>query len=172
MQCRHPHVSHGRRLALEVRSQRFGFACFEGTNMLDWGVREYNDPETAARKVRSLIVLYSPAVAIARRVRCPSNKQPYSGIDAMHKIRGEFKRLGVTSVILNRKRIKEFFTAYGCRTKQQIASWLADSSPILKRILPKPRRPWTPERHVMVVFDAVATDVVFAGYWDIRSPEP
>jgi hypothetical protein len=155
------HTSRERRLALEVRSGRFGFAYFEGAQLLDWGARVHVDCETVARKMRSLISLYSPTVALARRARRLPGKPPCSATEALHTIRIELRHQSVTFVLLNRKRIREFFAQHSCRTKHEIASRLADSFPTLKSILPKPRRPWTPERHAMIIFDAVATDIAF-----------
>jgi hypothetical protein len=81
--------------------------------------------------------------------------------DTMQKIRMELKRQAVTLVVVERKTIQDFFKACGCRNKHQIASRLSLDLPILKWMVPKPRRPWNPEPHTTIVFDAVATDAVY-----------
>jgi len=157
-----------RTLSLEVRSHRFGFAFFEGWNLLDWGVRRYPDCGVAAAKLGSLVTLYSPSVVVIRQVRRVRGKEQSSAAKAIHEIRRELVRSKIKYAILKRPRIQDFFAGYDCRTKHEIASRLAGHFPTLKSMVPRPRRPWTPEPHATVIFDAVGTNAAFVG----KLPDP
>src|SRR5579871_5998880 len=153
-----------RQLALEIRSRRFGFVLSEGSSLLDWGARRCVDAETAARKVRLLLTFYEPGVVVVRQMRRTSRQSRSVAIDALRRIRIEIRQHGTKFILINRKVVQNFFAGNGCRTKHEIASRLADQFPMLKGILPKPRRPWSPEPHATVVFDAIATDVAYNGH--------
>jgi hypothetical protein len=150
-----------RRLALEVRSKRFGFAVFEGERLLDWGASRCSHFEIAARKVSALVLRYAPSVALARRIRRTANNLQDSTPDVMRSIRRALKRQAVTFVILQNRRLRGFFRANGCRNKHQIAMRLALEFPMLKRMVPKTRKAWDPEPHTTIVFDAIATDLAY-----------
>jgi len=149
-----------RRLAFEVRSQKFGFAVFEGAQLLDWGIRRA-DSGVTARKIRALVLQYAPDLAVARRVRRVSSSLHDATEGTMQKIRMELRHNAVKLVFVERKRIREFFRACGCRNKHQIASRIALDFPVLETMVPKPRKPWDTEPGATAVFDAVATDIAY-----------
>jgi hypothetical protein len=155
------HSSPERRLVLEVRSRRFGFVLSEGSSILDWGARRCTDSETAARKVRGLLTFYGPGVVVARQMRRTSHQSRSVAIDVLRRIRIEVKQYGTKFILIHPKIVQNCFAGHGCRAKHEIASRLVDHFPMLRGILPKPRRPWTPEPHSTVVFDAMATYVAY-----------
>jgi hypothetical protein len=148
-----------RRLVLEVRRRRFGFVLFEESRLLDWGTGRCTDHGTAARKVRALLLSYSPVIVITRRRR-----RRFQGGACAHdlrQVRIEIEHRGIKFTSISERRVRSFFARYGHETKQEIAVRLASEFPVLKPVLPKPRKPWNPERHATVIFDAVATDVAY-----------
>ncbi|HEV2199743.1 MAG TPA: hypothetical protein VGR73_07970 [Bryobacteraceae bacterium] len=152
-------------MALEIRSRRVGFAVLQGANLLDWGQRGFppgiSGTETAIERISFLLDLYAPAVVIARRTRHVRDESSEVAARIFRKIRGELKRRSVRFVVLARRDVREFFSGQGCRSKQEIAAVIADRFDQLKSRLPRRRRAWERERHVMAVFDAIATAVVF-----------
>ena len=59
-----------RLLALEIRSRFFGFAVFEGGDIIDWGIRGFVPGRTgrkaAMKKFVALLKLYAPPVSSSR----------------------------------------------------------------------------------------------------------
>jgi hypothetical protein len=160
-------VESHRQIALEIRSRRIGFAVFGGATLLDWGARECIDSQMLSRKLRALIMLYSPTVAIARRPGRFRGRMPQRTVAFMRTVREQLTRHSVKFICIEREDIRGFFAKQNCRTKQQICARLASGFPDLRWILPKPRKAWTAEPHATIVFDAVATLVASGG----RSPD-
>lgn len=154
------------RLALEVRSRRLGFAVLRGSHLLDWGVREYGaDGESAGiavRRVCSLVSSYTPYVVIARRSRRVSHPSSKNAAMVLQKIRAELKRMSVGFAVLERRDVRQFFSGLGCKTKYEVACWLAERFAELKWRLPRRRRPWDREDYAVPIFDAIATAVAFS----------
>ena len=69
------------------------------------------------------------------------------------------KHLAVHS--FSRLFVREVFARYGAITKEQIASFIADSLPELAPRLPAPRKPWMSEDYRMSIFDAAAFALTF-----------
>jgi hypothetical protein len=155
-----------RRMALEIRSRRFGYAVFQGADLLDWGVRSYpagvSAGESAVRSLTFLLKLYAPSVVIARRTRRAKDVSSEQATRISKKIGAKLKRSFIPLALLNRRFVFDYFAGNGCHNKYEIATFLAARFPRLKLRLPRPRKPWEPERYVLAVFDAVATAVAFS----------
>ncbi|MGH9612192.1 MAG: hypothetical protein ACRD4P_03835, partial [Bryobacteraceae bacterium] len=62
-------------LALDLRPGKAGFAVFEGTQLLDWGVTMYGKQAfetTVRRRITRLLDLHSPDLAVLLRRRARS----------------------------------------------------------------------------------------------------
>jgi hypothetical protein len=162
-------VSHGsaRAVALEVRPQRLAFAVFEGPRqLLDWGTRTHrpsrSDKSTnAGARIAPLIDTYTPLIAIIRqRTNLSSNTARVVGA-VTRRIERELKQHGVRLHFVGADEVRYFFGQYGCKTKHEIASVLADWFEELSWKLPPKRKPWQSERHATALFDAVAVGVAF-----------
>ena len=164
-------MSHGspRALALELRPRRFGFAVFEGpSQLLDWGACTYGRPRdsqsiTAATRIAPLIDTYTPSVAIVRKRTKLSSDVAKAMVAVTLRIEGELKRHEVRLQSVDADEVRYFFGQYGCKTKHDIASVLADWFEELAWKLPPKRKPWQSERHSTALFDAVAVGVAFFG---------
>lgn len=152
-------------LALEIRSRKFGFAVLQGPNLLDWGVRGFpagaRGIEAAIGRLVFLLKLYAPSTVIARRTRRARDESAERTSRVFRRIRSELKHRSIPFIVIARHNLREFFAGHGCRTKQEIAAVTADSFGQLKPRLPRLRKPWEPERNIVVVFDALATAVAF-----------
>jgi hypothetical protein len=152
-------------LAVEIRSRKFGFAVLQGTDLLDWGVRGFpagaQGLEAAIGRLVFLLRLYAPSTVTARRTRRVRDESSKRASRVLRRIRTELKRRSVPFIVIARHDVRKFFAGHGCRTKQQVAAVIADSFGQLKLRLPRLRKPWEPERNIVVVFDALATAVAF-----------
>jgi len=158
------------RLALEVRPHRLGFAVLHGTLLLDWGARRCPGSEVALDKLRLLLKLYRPSMAIARGTR-PVANHALQATAIMEAIREELARDSVPFVMLSRSQVQEFFVKHGCPTKHEVALLLIREFAGLERIVPRKRRPWDPEAHSTVILDAVATCAAYDGAADTRQEQ-
>lgn len=154
-----------RQLALEVRSRRYAFAVFQGSDLLDWGAGNYasgmQDTDAGIGKLRFLLNLYAPPVVVVRQTRPVKGEATKTATAALRRIGTELKRSSVRLVVVSRYDIRRFFAPYSCHTKHDVASLLADRFPELKSKLPRRRKPWDTEAHAMAVFDAIGTAVAF-----------
>jgi hypothetical protein len=152
-----------RRLALEVRSWRLGYAILEGRQVLDWGTSEYapGDPAKAARKMRSLTRTFAPTLSIMRSPRTAEDGTTDKAARVLSAIRKELEDCSVRSIVLPREVVFNHFAQLGIRKKLDIAAAVAKAVPELQPRLPLPRKPWHPERRIMPVFDAVATVLAY-----------
>ena len=154
-------------IALEIRSRRFGFAVFDGAELIDYGGSVYppgkQGVETAARRMAALLDLHSPALVVARpvrRVRDPWSKQAGG---ALRSVRAESQRRNVPLQIVARRDVVRSFAEYGIRKKYDIAQAVAKRFQEVQWRLPPPRKPWNREADAIAVFDAVATFVAWSG---------
>ena len=163
-----------RELALEIRSRRIGFAVLEGADLLDWGQRGFPPgvcgTEIAIEGLASLLKLYGPAVVITRRTRQVRGESSAVAARIFRKIRGELKRRSVRFVVVARRDVRQFFSRQGCHTKQETAAVIADRFGQLKSRLPNRRKAWERERHVMAVFDSLATAITFEASEQVQEP--
>jgi RNase H-fold protein (predicted Holliday junction resolvase) len=154
-------------LALDVRTNKIGFAVFEGpTILLDWGVRSF---EKSSKRLRSsfsdrlsvLLSFYDP-VAIVIRVRSyqlPSHKRAQGKIMAI--IKSELRRRSKRSMIVATKQVRRVFAENGKISKHDIAVSVAKQFQELSWKLPRRRKIYQSERTAMLVFDAVANGMTY-----------
>jgi hypothetical protein len=160
-----------RRLSLEIRSWKFGYAVFEGTKLLDWGVCRFPAGGIAAavRKLAFLLKTYAPSLVITRSTRSTQHRSSKSATGLIREIRRELDRRSVGFVVATRRDVREFFDLRGYRTKIEIAAAVADRFGELKSRLPRSRKPWDPERNIVAVFDAVATAIALEGLRELAA---
>jgi hypothetical protein len=161
-------------LALDVRSQKFGFVVFEGSSsLLDWGVSSYAPQYgaidvTVERRIVNLLEVFPPSVMVLRVPHADSGKRNARIRVVMKTLIKEARRRSISLRILGRERVRNFFIARGHETKQQIAAFLAERFPDLAWKLPPKRKPWQSEKYHMSIFDAAAVGVAYFGLPDIQ----
>jgi len=153
-------------LALDLRPRKAGFAVFEGTRLLDWGVRTYSNQGanlgvTVSGRINGLLQLHSPELVVLRKRTNPAVARALPII--MESVRMETMRRSIGLRVLSTESVKRFYIGQGCMNEQQIASALAAWYPELRWKLPPKRRPWESENHNMALFDAAAVGVCFLG---------
>jgi hypothetical protein len=152
---------------LEIRSQYFGFVVLEGVaQLLDWGMKRYPSAfdlgSTAfGMKIASLLDRYRPEVVVARKRR--RGVTPDREARLWETIRSEASHRAIKVRVVSAAAVQSFFAAYGCNSKEQVASVLADWFEELAWRLPARRKVWQHERRSGPVFDAIATAMTFLG---------
>jgi len=154
-----------RQLAIEIRSQRFAFAVLHGSKLLDSGIRNLprgiSGMKRGISRLMFLLQLYAPSVVVARRTRQVRGEPAERAARVFRRIRQELTRRSIPFIPLDRNDIRKVFGALGCRTKHEIAAAVAERFQELKPRVPRPRKPWDPERKRSAIFDAIATAIAF-----------
>ena len=156
-----------RLISLEVRSRRFGFAVFQGEQLIDYGSCGYpagkQAAPTAVRRMASLLDLHAPATVIARQTRRVRDCWSRQAANVLRTVRAELQRRGTPLGIVARREIISCFAKAGISKKHNIARAVAGRFPELQWRVPSNRKPWDRESDVMVIFDAAATFVTWSG---------
>ena len=148
-----------RLLALEIRPQKAGFAIFEGSTLLDWGVTRYGKDIPPSRRIGSLVDLHGLSVIVTRWR--PRLKHSQIGASVVESIKRGAQRRLIRFRSLDALEIRAFFKQRGCESKHSTAVLLAEWFPELAFRVPEKRKLWQSEPHNALLFDAVAIAVTF-----------
>ena len=150
-------------IALDVRSQNFGFVVFEGPNeILDWGVRSFRSGDNAvkipaATKLLSLLDEFTPsAVVIRERATGRSTKKP----KLLSIIERQVRSRRIPVRLITPREVNRAFVGFESN-KYEVASALAKQFPSLTSRLPPKRKCWQSEDYRMGIFDAAAVGVAY-----------
>ncbi len=159
-----------RRLALEIRSWKFGYVVIQGCELLDWGVCRFprGDVTVAIRKFSFLLTTYVPSIVITKRTRRAKHRSAPKATHLLQAFRRELKAQSIPFAILRRADVRDYFIQQGCTSKDGVARIVAERFDRLKSRIPRSRKPWDPERSMVAVFDAAATAIAFE---NLRAPE-
>lgn len=155
-----------RRLALEVRSWKLGYAILEGDDLLDWGVCRFppGEPTAALERIGFLMRTYAPSLVVTRAVRSVRDQSSRNAARVLRNVRRELKRISVQCIVVARRTVDHYFSGLGCRNKNEIAAAVASRIALLGPRQPRARKPWNPESAIVVVFDAIATSLAFDSF--------
>lgn len=159
-------IKHPRILALAPSTKGFGFAVFEGQNMLaNWGQKPVAGEAKNAKslvKVAGLIAQYQPGVLVLEDTLAPGSRRAPRIRELSQGISALAADNKVKVVSFSRQQVMESFFADGQGTKHAIAEMIAERFPEeLGLELPPKRRPWESEDPRMDTFDAVALILTF-----------
>jgi hypothetical protein len=156
-------------LAIDLHPRSFGFAAFEGSQLiLDWGARSFRGGVNKVRvplraKLGILLAGFAPDAIVLERPRTAKLARIIGGIKAEAKIHKVAVRL------VSRKAIEQAFLGRN-DNKDQIASVIAERFPELLFALPPKRRPWQSEDYRMSIFDAAAVGTAYFGRKAVIDP--
>jgi hypothetical protein len=159
--------SNERILALEVRPRVTGFVAIRlPSDLLDWGRRKHRaaTKELAAMvatKINALLELTMPSVIVVRSRNVRSLKARRKIKAILRVIRQQAEQRSIDFQMISTKAVHHFFDPHGHASKHQIAEVIAGWFPELSWRLPPKRKAWKSEDHRMVIFDAIATALVF-----------
>ena len=151
-------------LVVEIRSWRFGFVVLGDNHLIDWGTREFpaGSVATARKKLLTLMDVFAPTFVLARGTRGVSHSSSKAAAQVLRSIRAALIGRQTEFVVLDRENVKQHFKQVGCHGKYEIARFLTRKFPELEWRVPKRRKAWDREDHIVPVFDALATAVRFA----------
>lgn len=154
-----------RLLALSLRARRFGYAMFEGTTLLDYGICSCAPGvnatgAVAAKRIDGIIRLLHPTVIVIRQQRRPRDRARLDSQSVLKSIRRIAQAHGIDVDCILEDELIAAFAPFHANTKYEVASVVARLFPELLPKLPSPRKAWQPEREIMALFDAVAVGVV------------
>lgn len=155
-------------IAIDVRSQQFGYAVFDGPDqLLDYGGGQLRPggqrgASLASKRMKQLINLFVPsAIALKRPDRSVTRKHP--GIFVIVRaLQTEASANLIPHRLILRHEIRDSFAGFAARNKYQVAVTVSQMFPELKRKLPGERKLGDPEHPRMVIFDAISVGVA---YW-------
>ncbi|MCW5976482.1 MAG: crossover junction endodeoxyribonuclease RuvC [Bryobacteraceae bacterium] len=145
-------------LSIDPTSRGFGFAIIEGgSRLIDWGVVHATTDKhrKSLDRVLKLIDQYRPRVLVMEDVRRGSRRGARAR-RLLSSIETLVERRGMKVKRVTQRKVREFFSSSGARSKHRTAELIAKRFPELAPRLPRPRKPWKSEAEMMAVFDAVA----------------
>jgi hypothetical protein len=157
-------------LAIQPSATRLGYAVFEGTELVDWGVKKFGAilpvkrrmTRKAIRCLDELVYRHEPDILIF-----PDGRGSSSGRNVfMTAVRGNAGREAYTVVMATRGDVQRCFATFlGSRSKTAgkdvIMPLLAGWFPELKPALPNRRRIWETEDYWVPMFDAVSLAITY-----------
>jgi len=157
-----------RLIAIDLRSQQFGYTVFEGPKqLLDYGGGQLRPggkvgSVQAVRRIRRLIKQFTPSIiAVKRPDRHVATR--YKGIRLITSaIRREASARLILFRLIGRDEIQEAFQSFRAENKYEISMILTQIFPELLWKLPAKRKLGNPEHPRMVVFDAISVGLT---YW-------
>jgi hypothetical protein len=151
-------------LTLDLRSKRFGYAVFEGPDtLLDWGTRTYGNEECSSleRRLKVLQSSFAPSVILARQIAERHRFTQSTIRRRSHSLRVFAKRVPITVHLINRSKLRSFFSGETKANKHDIAQMIANRFPELSWRLPPMRKPWQSEPTRQSIFDAASLGVFY-----------
>lgn len=165
-------------LAIDLRSQQFGFVVLEGPGkLLDFGrkVCPALGTETSAHMLKKrlivLLTFFAPSVIVVKHTSGRGDLSPLNRKRAFEIIAQEAAHRSIDVVALKRKDIRLVFQKSGHASKNKIAAVIAEIFPELSWKLPAHRKNWQPEHHNMTIFDAVSLALAYVARFENLIPE-
>lgn len=147
-------------LAIDLRVSRFAYAVYEGPKrLLDWGGRACPPPNRAAlaaERVAELLRLFHPAAIVMKKDRKVGVRNAHILRRVGNGIRQQAAIHSIPAFIFSPEEVKESFSIFRVRTKDDVASVLTGMFPELLWELPRKRKKWDNEHPRMAVFDAIS----------------
>ena len=151
---KHPSFTDNRILALDLHPRSLGYAVFENTDLLDWGLRKWpaRDTKTAHRKLRQLLNLWQPTRLVVRE---GAPRREYATVEALAR-ETKMPILGVARGI-----VQDAFRSSKRLSRFDIARLVAERYPELALRLPEVRKLGHAEPFQLRMFNAAATGMAF-----------
>ena len=151
-------------LGLHPSSRGFGWILFEDkSSVLDWGTSDIRGDKNvlALKRIELLLDKHQPAVLAmeqhdgAATLRSERIRRLCRAVIARADMRG------IAVHCFSRAQISNSRSFRGSRTREEIATAVAECLQVLKPCLPKPRPIWVGERSGMALFSAAACALAY-----------
>lgn len=157
-------MSDGRRalvVAIFPNTRGFGYAAFEDSLPIDWGVSDVqgaNRNQTCIRRVAALLAKYNLDVLLLRDPAETRGQRVSALIEAIAALP---RHQGVGCFMISRIEVRKAFKHIERPTRQRIAHVIAQRVPFLEPLVPPPRKIWNSEDRRMGLFDAIALALTY-----------
>lgn len=149
-------------ISFEVRPRRIAYAAFETpASLLDWGIRGLEPRLALNAMLTNILKTYHPSVFVLHRAEVGSRRDNPRTNELLRAIEAEANRLALAVAFVTERESEAFFRRHGRVTKYQIAEQIGKWFPELASRVPPLRKPWHPEHDRTVIFDAMATALVY-----------
>jgi hypothetical protein len=151
-------------LTLDIRPRRFGYAIFEGPDLLlDWGIRTHGDDERSSleRSLNNLRSMFAPSVILIRKAAKSGQIEQPRIRRAFRIVKHFAKRMLVRVHLVDALSLRGFFSRGAIADKHDIARMVAERFPQLSWRLPPRRKPWQSESQRQSIFDAASLGVYY-----------
>ncbi|MEX0813172.1 MAG: hypothetical protein WD048_13215 [Chitinophagales bacterium] len=145
-------------LAIYASTSGFGYACMDGTKLLDYGVKSLRprDVKKALKQIEMLLDYFIPTIIL---VQTPYGKYSRGGKRTKKLIEDILRQCeenGIEVRQYSRDQIRYIFKQFKATSKYEIAKKIAEWFPELKQKMPTKRKLWQPESYYMGIFDALS----------------
>jgi len=171
--------NYGRRflrvLAVDLSTRGFGYAIFEGPDMLvDWGTKDIRvDKERITlRNIGDLLQRYEPSVLVVEDCAHVTARRTARIARLTEQMLAVARTHGVSGCSVPRAAVYRHFAENNARTKYEIAVALANGFPALALRLPPKRKPWQSEDPRTSIFDAAAFGITYLARRRSSAPRP
>jgi hypothetical protein len=150
-------------MALDLRVRRFGYVVFEGSTILDWGVRTYanGDRSLLERRLSDLRSMFAPSIILIRETAESHQFGQPMIRHVLHTVKAFAKRALMVIRVIDSSSLRSFFSRGVKVNKQDIARMVADRFPELSWRLPPERKPWQTEPRRQSIFDAASLGLFY-----------
>jgi Holliday junction resolvasome RuvABC endonuclease subunit len=151
-------------LGLHPSSRGFGWALFEDAqSLLDWGTVDIRNDKnaTALSRIEFLLDKHQPAVLAMERHDAAGTRRSQRIGRLYAAIAERATARGISVQRYSRSEISSSPHLKGARTREEVASAVADCLNVLRPRLPKPRPIWVGERSGMSLFCAAACALTY-----------
>lgn len=152
-------------LALQPDPRGLGYVMFQQEDRLvDWGLREARGARKNARcaqAARALLGQFSPDYLVLEDTYAKGARRRARVVTLLHTIAHDARRRGFEVRHIPRTAVLRRFAGFGAGNKHDVAAAIAALHPELAPRLPKRRRLWESERHVMAIFAAAGFALTF-----------
>lgn len=160
-QCRMTPPRRTRVLAMDIRSQAFGFVVLEGAGqLLDWGKRMIRSSRPGHDPIASLLDEYRPTHIALRRVQSGARRDVPRTRNSLARVRRQARLRSIRVTSVSENQLKAALARFGATTKHKMASLIAERFVELGHALPQPRKCFKPEHPRMMIFDAAILAVI------------
>lgn len=145
-------------LAIDPTPRGFGFAVFEGNQLIDWGLCQVGKEKNAnvLKRASRLHRRFQPDLLVLEDHRARGSRRRNRIQHLLARIAALAASNKSPVALISATTVRRTFRKFDARNKDQIAAKITEWFPELRPRLPKPRKPWMSEDERMGIFDAAA----------------
>ena len=152
-------------LSLHLTSRGFAFCLFDAPGSLhDWGIKHVglrNRQEDTLAIARHLMQRFTPGVVVIEDTAAAGARRSSRVCAFYHEIETLAEEQGIDTYIYPWEAVFQAFAGRQPKSRHDIAIYVAQLLPMIKRRLPPKRRCWLPQDPRQSLFDAAALGLTY-----------